>query len=56
MTGLATIESGPYASPISLILTKVDGAYREFHRQLYHQSRIGFYPSEQITNLFNQIV
>ena len=43
MIGLTTIENGPYASPISLILTAVDGAYREFHRQLCHQSRIGFY-------------
>ena len=43
MTGLATIENGPYAFLISLILTKVDGAYREFHPQLCHQSRIGFY-------------
>ena len=43
MTGLATIENDPYVSPISLILIKVDGTYREFHRQLYHQSRIGFY-------------
>ena len=33
MTGLKTIENGPYVSPISLILTEVDGAYREFHRQ-----------------------
>ena len=24
MTGLTTIENGPYVSPISLILTKVD--------------------------------
>ena len=56
MTGLATIENGPYASLISLIPTAVDGAYREFHRQLCHQSRIGFIPSEEITNLFNQIV
>ena len=44
MTGSATIENGPYVSPILLILTKVDGAYREFHRQLCHQSRIGFSP------------
>ena len=44
MTGLTAIENGPYASLISLILTAVDGAYEEFHRQLYHQSRIGFYP------------
>ena len=29
MTGLTTIENGPYVSPISLILTEVDGAYRE---------------------------
>ena len=43
MTGLTVIENGPYVSPISLILTKVDGTYREFHRQLCHQSRIGFY-------------
>ena len=40
MTGLATIKNGPYASPTSLILTAVDGAYLEFHRQLCHQSRI----------------
>ena len=56
MTGLTTIENDPYVSPISLILTKADGAYREFHLQLYHQSRIGFITSEKITNLFNQIV
>ena len=56
MTGLATIENDPYVSPISLILTKVDGAYQDFHRQLCHQSRIGFITSEKITNLFNQIV
>ena len=43
MTGLTAIENA-YVSPISLILTKVDGAYREFHQRLYHQSRIGFYP------------
>ena len=43
MTGLTAIENGPYVYPISLILTKVDGAYREFHPQLCHQSRIGFY-------------
>ena len=43
MTGLTAIEKDPYVSPISLILTAVDGAYREFHLQLYHQSRIGFY-------------
>ena len=56
MTGLTAIENGPYGSLISLILTKVDGAYREFHVQLCHQSRIGFISSEKITNLFNQIV
>ena len=33
MIGLIAIENGPYASPISLILAKVDGAYREFDRQ-----------------------
>ena len=44
MTRLTTIENDSYVSPISLILIKVDGTYREFHRQLYHQSRIGFYP------------
>ena len=44
MTGLTTIENDPCVSPISLILTKVDGAYREFHQKLSHQSRIGFYP------------
>ena len=44
MTELATIENGPYVSSILLIPTKVDGAYREFHWQLHHQSRIGFYP------------
>ena len=43
MTGLTTIENDLYVSPISLILTKVDSAYREFHRQLCYQSRIGFY-------------
>ena len=43
MTGLTAIENDLYVSPISLILTKVDGAYQEFHLQLYHQSRIGFY-------------
>ena len=43
MTGLTTIENDPYVSLISLILTVVDSAYREFHPQLYHQSRIGFY-------------
>ena len=31
MTGLTTIENDPYVSLISLILTKVDGAYQEFH-------------------------
>ena len=56
MTGLTTIENDPYVSPISLILTKVDGTYLEFHRQLCHQSRIGFITSEKITNVFNQIV
>ena len=29
MTGLTAIENDPYVSLISLILTKVDGAYRE---------------------------
>ena len=29
MTGLTTIENEPYVSPISLILTAVDGAYRD---------------------------
>ena len=43
MTGLTTIENAVYVSPISLILTKVDGVYREFRRQLYHQSRIGLW-------------
>ena len=33
MTGLTAIENEPYASPISLILTAVDGAYQEFHGQ-----------------------
>ena len=47
MTGLTTIENDPYVSLILLILTKVDGAYREFHRQLCHQSRIGFYPKRE---------
>ena len=56
MTGLTTIKNGPYVSLISLILTKVDSAYLEFHQQLCHQSRIRFIPSEKITNLFNQIV
>ena len=56
MTGLIAIENGPYASPTLLILTVVDSAYREFHQQLCHQSRIGFITSEKITNLFNQIV
>ena len=56
MTGLAAIENDPYVSPISLILKAVAGAYREFHRQLCHESRIGFIPSEKIIDLFNQIV
>ena len=56
MTGLTTIENDLYVSPISLILNAVAGAYQEFHRQLYRQSRIGFIPSKKITNLFNQIV
>ena len=43
MTRLTAIENDQYVSPISLILRKVDGAYREFHLQLCHQSRIGFY-------------
>ena len=34
MIGLVTIENDLYASPISLILIKVDDAYREFHRQI----------------------
>ena len=33
MTGLTAIENDPYVSPILLILTAVDGAYGEFHRQ-----------------------
>ena len=33
MTGLTAIENDPYVSLILLILTKVDGAYLEFHRQ-----------------------
>ena len=56
MTGLTTIENDPYVSPLSLILTKVDSTYQEFYQQLYHQSRIGFIPSEKITDLFDQIV
>ena len=44
MIGLTAIENDPYVSQILLILTKVDGAYQEFHQQLCHQSRIGFYP------------
>ena len=56
MTGLTTIENDPHFSLILLILTRVDGAYRESHRQLCHQSRIGFITSKQITDLFNQIV
>ena len=40
MTGLTTIENGPYVSPISLILTEVDGTYQEPHWQLCHRSRI----------------
>ena len=47
MTWLTTIENGPYVSLISLILIKVDGTYREFHRQLCHQSRIGFYAQQE---------
>ena len=47
MTGLTAIENGSYVSPISLILTAVDGPYREFHRQLYHQSRIRFYHQQE---------
>ena len=43
MTGLTAIENDPYVSLILLILTKVDSVYQEFHRQLCHQSRIGFY-------------
>ena len=31
MTGLTTIKNDLYVSPISLILTAVDGTYREFH-------------------------
>ena len=34
MIGLTTIENDPCVSLISLILTKVDGAYPEFHQQL----------------------
>ena len=41
MIGLTTIENGTYGSLILLILTEVDSTYREFHWQLYHQSRIG---------------
>ena len=33
MTGLTTIENDPYVSLISLILIKVDDAYREFDWQ-----------------------
>ena len=44
MIGLTTVENIVYASQILLILTEVDGTYREFHRQLCHQSRVGFYP------------
>ena len=44
MTGLTGIENEPYVSPILLDLRVVDGTYREFHQQLCHQSRIGFYP------------
>ena len=44
MTGLTALENGPYVSLIQPILIKFDGAYREFHSQLCHQSRIGFYP------------
>ena len=47
MTGLTAIENDPYVSPISLILKVVDGAYREFHPQSYHQSRIGFNPHRE---------
>ena len=47
MTGLTTIENDLYASLISLILTKVDDTYQEFHWQLYHESRIGFYPQRE---------
>ena len=43
MFGLTTIENDLCVSAISLILTKVDGTYREFHQQLCNQSRIGFY-------------
>ena len=32
MTGLTTIKNDSYASLISLILIKVDGAYQEPHR------------------------
>ena len=53
MTGLATIENG---SLISLILAEVDGTYGEFHRQLYHQSRIELWIQREDYNLFNQIV
>ena len=44
MTGLTAIENDPHVSPILLILIKVDGTYREFYPQLYHQARTGFYP------------
>ena len=47
MIGLTTIENDPYVSLILLILTMVDGTYREFHRQLCHQSRIGFYHQQE---------
>ena len=47
MIGLATIENGPYASLTLLILAEVDGAYREFHRQLCHQSRIGLWTQRE---------
>ena len=43
MAGLTAIENDLYVSLILLILTEVDGAYQEFHWQLCHQSRIGFY-------------
>ena len=47
MTGLTTIENGPCVSPMSLILTEVDVAYREFHWQLCHQSRIGLFIQQE---------
>ena len=40
MTGLTTIENAVYDNLIWPILTEGDDAYREFHRQLCHRSRI----------------